>query len=164
MSYNPRPARVGVILLAQAGLKDPLAVALAMMLSVDAQCEDVVCDFGSELGDLLVLARSQPRVLELMCGEGIDGFNESRQKSEDLYIAVTAVLAERLDFARHIHQMKFAPDNIAKGALTKAPEEQPPLRHELYTHLASYVALARTTNHQLAKSFNQWEKRFLAQS
>ena len=132
-SYNPRPARVALILIKDAGIKKPSVIAAALLASLDV---DTFCktDLSNKFEkDIIELAsRSYENIVSL-----------GREDSEISQQASLVAASHWFDRVRHLHQ---------------SPNLE--LRRTLYEATKPYIELTAPINPRLSELLDAWYKRF----
>lgn len=136
VSYNPRPARIGLILLKIAGITKSTVLAGGIL----ATAHDSIAEAVELLPkDVVKLARDSQLPTAVLFGKHLDG----QAKDEPAFAAIIAV-ALHLDRARHIHM---------------GPAEASVWRNFL-DETVQYVTLARWCSPPIAILLEAWTVRF----
>lgn len=133
VSYNPRPARVALILIKDAGIQNMPVIAAALLASLDAKAfhaANLERSFDEKI--VTLASRSYENILDL-----------SRENTESSKNAVLIAAAHWLDRVRHLHQ---------------SPKIE--LRHPMHEATKPYIEYVLAINPRLSELLDAWYKRF----
>lgn len=135
-SYNPRPARVSLILINDAGIRELQVLAAAMLASI----------WSPEISDLAESQNFPKDLLELAERANSDPDELLAQSSAQGNMAGIIAVALRLDRARHLHQ----------ATRPEVRESWP----EFVEETGRFVVLAKARSELLYNRLSSWKSRF----
>lgn len=106
-SYNPRPARIALIMLKEASVCDPVAIAASILITIQAPLKcppslDLALDFADHLEDAKVLAHKATSYADNITPHSNQIFAKDISAQDKLTILIA--LSLWLDRFRHFHQ------------------------------------------------------------
>lgn len=161
-SYNPRPARVALILAIDAKRRSTAELAAAMLAAIghgatencSVRSHSEYCplflpeqeSLFAECDSLLTIAELQPQLLLAR----IESTNGANPEADEILAGATIACAARLDLVRHFHQ--------ADAETRKSLEES------IVSETKDYLQIARHCSIPLANLLNHWLMRYGARN